>query len=184
MTRYVVADLHIGHKSISNFRKGFGDISSEEHWNLALEGLRGVRKRDTIFFLGDIAFYPEWLEEIKGIQCNNKILLCGNHDTHGKITMKHLVDVYDKVYSLYSYKNSWLTHCPIHPQEMRDKVRVVHGHLHDKLVVDGGGLSDKRFINCSTEYTGYTPQTWEYIISAEYQQECEKKWIELYGRRV
>ena len=37
---------------------------------------------------------------------------------------------------LVNYKNFWLSHCPIHPQEMRDRKGNVHGHLHGSKIED------------------------------------------------
>ncbi len=104
---------------------------------------------------------------------NGKAVITGNCTTP-KIKMKHLVDVYDKVFSLLSYKGHWLSHAPIHPMELRGK-KNIHGHCHPYLMtkeVYGETVVDDRYINVCVEYVGYTPIKWEYAISEEYKQEC------------
>lgn len=175
MSRYLISDLHIGHNNIHKFRKGIAD-TAEEHWEMALEGLRAIPKRATIFLLGDIAFTKEHLEEISKLKCKNKILVLGNHDVYeGRgITTGDLCDVYEKVYSLHKYKGYWMSHAPIHPTELRGKL-VLHGHTHFQLMLKDG-IPDPRYISCCAEYTSYKPITWEYATSLEYHQECVKLW--------
>ena len=176
MSRYIISDLHIGHNNIQRFRKGVYD-TSEEHWEAALEGLRSIPKRATLFLLGDIAFTKEHLDEVSKIPCKNKILVVGNHDLDRKTTsMKNLVETYDQVYSLHKYKGYWMQHSPIHPQELRGRV-CLHGHTHYELMKDVSGF-DTNYVNCCVEYMGYNPVTFEYATSEEYQQECKKKYIE------
>lgn len=78
MSRYIISDTHLGHNSIHKFRDGFS--SAEDHHDRIYEGLCKIPKRATLFLLGDIAFTPEWLQKIKDLPCQNKILLVGNHD--------------------------------------------------------------------------------------------------------
>ena len=176
MSRYIISDLHIGHNNIQNFRKGLYE-TSEEHWEAALEGIRSIPKRATLFLLGDIAFTKEHLEAVSKISCRNKVLVVGNHDLHRKTTnMKDLVGAYDQVYALHKYKDYWMQHSPIHTQELRGK-RCLHGHTHYELMKDDCGI-DREYTNCCVEYTGYKPITFEYATSEEYQQECKKKYLE------
>lgn len=170
--RYIISDLHLSHKNISNFRDN--GLTSEEQWDKAYEGLTIANKRDILFLLGDIAFSKYWLDKIKELPCQNKILIVGNHCLQGGITMRDLVDTYEQVYSLHKYKGFWLSHAPIHPMELRGK-RNIQGHTHPYLMtkeVYGETVVDDRYINVCVEYVGYTPIKWEYAISEEYKQEC------------
>lgn len=122
----ITSDLHLGHKNICKYRSQFS--SEEEHSNTLYENLiSNVKKADTIYFLGDIAFDKFWLNKIKEITCKHKKLICGNHDRDFH-TMKELCDAFDSVDCLLSKRNVWFSHCPIHPQEMRKKVLNIHGH--------------------------------------------------------
>lgn len=180
--RYVISDLHIGHKNIHKFRETYQG-TEEDHWNLALEGLMSVPKKATLHFLGDITFSKEDLLAIGKIPCRNKILICGNHDTDNKVTMEDISSVYDQVYSLRKYKGFWQQHSSIHSSELRG-FRQIHGHTHYHLMLDDEGQIDTRYINTCVEYTGYTPVPWEYIISDEYTQECKKLWTDYKTRGI
>jgi calcineurin-like phosphoesterase family protein len=182
MSRYIISDCHLGHRNIANFRKikhpATGEyLTSEEQHDRMYEELCKIPKRATIFFLGDVAFDLEALAKIKALPCKNKILVAGNHDCRGGVSMSHLVDTYEKVYSLHKYKHHWLSHAPVHPQQLRGR-RNAHGHVHYNIVLGADGLPDDRYISVCAEYTGYQPITWEYAISDEYQQECLIKWEE------
>ena len=154
MTRLLVtSDLHLGHKNICKYREQFN--SSEEHDEVLWDNLASsVNKHDTVFFLGDIAFTPYWLDKIKHLKVAHKRLIVGNHDTERGITMRHLCDSYDSVVSFMTHKNYWLSHCPIHPQEMRGRNGNIHGHLHGKVV------DDPLYFNACVEHTEYKPILW------------------------
>lgn len=158
----LISDTHLGHKNICKYRTQFS--SEEEHSETIYDNIRtNSNKRDTIYFLGDIVFTPEWLERIGQINCRHKALVAGNHDTERKVDMKMLANTFDKVYSLVSKNNCWFTHCPIHPQEIRKKAYVVHGHTHNKVV-----RGDRRYINVCVEHTDFKPISFERALSDEY----------------
>lgn len=174
--RYILSDLHLGHKNISKFRKG---SSSEEQNEQVYENLASmVDKRDTLFLLGDVAFDNEWLSRIKNLPCRDVRLILGNHDTDN-VSIHDIVKTYSKVLSLQKYKKHWLTHAPVHPLELRG-VKCLHGHTHYQLMIDEEGIPDNRYINVCCEYTRNKPITWEYATSEEYQQECTRLWLTEY----
>lgn len=150
MTRLMItSDLHLGHKNIHKFRDA---KTAEDHHEFVFERLAtSINKRDSIIFIGDIAFDKYWLDKIKSINCAKKLLVCGNHDTDNGIKMRDLVNAYDDVVSMYSRRNYWFTHCPIHPSQMRGRIANIHGHLHSKVI------NDERYINACVEHTDYYP---------------------------
>jgi calcineurin-like phosphoesterase family protein len=100
----LTSDLHLGHKNILKFREGF--TSQEHHDETLFENLASsINKRDSIIFLGDVAFSVEWLKRISLIKCEKKTLILGNHDLERKITMSDLMMTYDRIESLYSKRN-------------------------------------------------------------------------------
>jgi calcineurin-like phosphoesterase family protein len=172
------SDLHLGHKNICKYRTDFS--SSDNHDSFIFENLvRDIKKRDTLYFLGDVAFTKEWLAEIKSIKCQHKKLICGNHDRDHH-TMRELCDAFDSVDVLLSKRNIWMTHCPIHPQELRGRDFNIHGHLHNKLVekeeayeVEYGifegnleyrDIPDPRYLNVCVEHTDWKPITFEDLM--------------------
>lgn len=159
----LTSDLHLGHRNICKYRTQFS--SAEEHHNTIFENVASnVGKRDTLYLLGDIAFDRYWLEKIKSIKCKYKLLVIGNHDTERGIMMKDLVEVYDDVKSLFTHKNIWISHCPIHPQELRGRFGNIHGHLHNQVVKSQvmdrwyrWVQEDSRYVNTCVEHTDYKP---------------------------
>ena len=142
---WVCADLHLGHKNITKFRTQFA--TAEEHHETVMENfLTTVGKRDKVFLLGDIVFKEgiEYAAKLDRLGAN-LILVKGNHDAY---------DLWaDSVQGLMSYKGAWLSHAPVHPQELdyRKQGFNIHGHLH------GGFINDPRYFNVSLEHTNYRP---------------------------
>ena len=169
----ITSDLHLGHRNICKYRTQFS--SADEHHNFIFENLAtNVGKRDTLYILGDCAFDKFWLEKVKGIKCQHKKLICGNHDTEHH-TMKELCDVFDSVESLLSKRNMWFSHCPIHPQEMRGRLLNIHGHLHNHKVgsfeergymgmYEDVFIENKRYFNACVEHTNYKPISFAEIM--------------------
>lgn len=184
MSRYLIGDCHLGHKNIANFRKlkkaGSDELyTSEEQHELMYEGLAQVGKRDTLFLMGDIAFDKYWLDRVKELPCRNKILILGNHDLDRKtVTISEIVETYDKVYSLHRYKGFWMTHCPMHPMELRGRLNI-HGHTHPQLMLAEDGIPDQRYISVCAEYTNYKPISWEKATSGDYYHECWAKFTDM-----
>lgn len=154
MSRVLLSsDLHLGHANAYKFRTVFS--AAEEHHNTLFDNLASaLAKRDTLILLGDVAFTPEWNQKIASIRCQQKILVMGNHD-RDKLSIQELASTYDKVYSLLSYRNVWLSHCPIHPEEIRRRLGCFHGHTHFH------NISDPRYVNLCGEQTEYKPITWQ-----------------------
>lgn len=149
-----LGDVHGGHKNITSFRTQFK--SEEEHFHYVKERYhKKVTKRDKVYFMGDAAFTLERLKDISTWTASQKILIVGNHCTD-KLSMKTLCEHFDEVYSFVKYKRFWLSHCPIHPNELRGKFNI-HGHVHHKNVKDEHGNDDKRYFNTSLENIDYEP---------------------------
>lgn len=147
-----IGDLHLGHKNIHKFRKEFS--SQEEHEELILENLhKYVRPRDKVFYLGDAAFNNEVTRRLAGVP-GRKVLVRGNHDN---AQFHEYVQVFEDVQGIMRYKYAWLSHCPIHPQELRGKINI-HGHVHSATI------PDVRYVNCSAENIGYIPIDYRAII--------------------
>jgi len=135
------SDLHIGHKVITKYRNNFK--SPEEHDEYWIQKIESLGKRDILHVLGDFIFenprYDEYIKRLRNVKCRIKVIM-GNHDS---------LKLYDEVQlnkeqnskieiqlPFYSYKNFWVSHCPIHPSEIRNRHGVIHGHLHKKFLYD------------------------------------------------
>ena len=136
---WFTSDLHFGHKNIGTFR----DRVNDSEGNTALirdDWERCVSKRDTVWMLGDIAFDDEGFRDVRLLP-GTKNLVLGNHDTY---PIRMYAAAFNKVKGLARYKNSWLSHSPIHPEELRGK-KNLHGHVHR------GTLDDERYFNCCVD---------------------------------
>lgn len=174
---YLGSDLHIGHKGIHNFRcmkygfyRDFQDEAEHRAWLFAWWN-ENIKKRDTVYLLGDICFYEQDLIDV-GTLPGRKVLVKGNHDVLKSI---HYPKVFDQVHGLLRFKHAWFSHAPIHPVELRDKPNV-HGHVHQHT------LGDTRYQNVCVEELmkifGTPLVRWETLI--EYRstlpsqfEECE-----------
>ncbi|WP_396190170.1 metallophosphoesterase [Flavobacterium sp.] len=135
------SDLHFGHKNIQKFRK---HVSSEEdnRMQIKFDWHSLVTKRDTVYVLGDACFTMDTIDEFSTLP-GKKFLIRGNHDLlNTSVYLKY----FEEVYGLFKYKEFWLSHAPIHPDELRNKINL-HGHVHYETV------SDNRYFNCCVENT-------------------------------
>lgn len=170
---YVIGDLHLGHDKILGFSPMRGGTTTEEHdawiisqWNSV------ITKRDTVWVLGDVAFSAEALLKVGQLR-GNKILVRGNHDRQDT---KDYMKYFSQIYGLIKKNGFWLSHSPIHPQELRGK-RNIHGHCHqnsilvNKLIDD---TLDDRYINVSVEMLNGVPILFDSIIE-RFKDETERK---------
>lgn len=136
------SDLHFGHKNIGKFRNSLISDNTEEEnrWRICEDWRKRVTKRDIVYVLGDACFSMDTIFEF-GELPGKKILVRGNHDL---LDTQVYLKYFDGVYGLLKYKEFWLSHAPIHPNELRGKVNL-HGHVHY------GTIPDKRYFNCCPE---------------------------------
>lgn len=150
MSVYFTSDLHLGHKNIAKFRSFVSSCEQnteliEEDWN------KRISKNDVVYVLGDAAFDYESLQRM-GNWKGRKILIRGNHCDF--VSIHDLVNVFEEVYGMLKYKGMWLTHCPIHPDEMRGKIGNAHGHCHNFQITKGIGPFKKlhpKYLNCCVD---------------------------------
>lgn len=165
---FFISDLHLGHKNICKFRP-FDSV--EEHDALIKENiLSALTKRSKLFILGDIAFTSDagdWIIELTKYVPNTVIVL-GNHDTDSRERLANIVKYANagiKMHGLTTYKDVWLSHCPIHPDEMRKKKCNIHGHTHGRFKpVTDGFFMDKRYFDVSCENVDYKPIRYDQIL--------------------
>lgn len=144
---YFGADWHWGHPNVCNFRKQF---SSEEEHRLTIKenALSVVTKRDILWLLGDIIFDEACLKDLDDLPCK-KFLVMGNHDAQ-RFDQRKLFNSVDKVFGITKKYGAWMSHAPIHPDELRGAF-CVHGHTHEHLI------DDPRYINACLEHHEYKP---------------------------
>ena len=154
---YLTSDWHLGHENVAKWRTTIATpcIPWAEHDEFILESYREiVTKRDVVWFLGDIIMNKRYLDVVANLPGTKHIVL-GNHDTKPDhladgITVRNLIDVFDHVTGLVRYKDTWLSHAPIHPSELRGKPNI-HGHMHVNEI------DSPAYINVCVEHTGFKP---------------------------
>ena len=156
-----IADLHLSHANMAK-RRGFSTVEEhDEHiiakWNSV------VNKRDVTYILGDVTMEKSapyhLLDRLNGI----KHIVLGNHDR--RQDTKKLFQYAESVGGMINYKGVFLTHCPIHSDELEyGIVKNIHGHIHDKVVMkmlDGWEVPDERYFCVSCEQVDYLPKSLE-----------------------
>jgi calcineurin-like phosphoesterase family protein len=113
-----------------------------------------VRKRDTLWILGDSVFTEDCLQDLKDIRCTKKLVI-GNHDATHFDSWK-LYECFDRVYGITKKYKCWLTHAPIHPSELRGSFNL-HGHIHREVI------EDPRYINMCVEHHNWGPRDLEWL---------------------
>lgn len=139
---WFISDLHLDHKSIHHFCPDRGGEDLEGHNLWVIERLNlALCKRDTLWILGDVSFSLDGLRYLSLLNCQYIKFVLGNHDRFDiQVYLK-----YGRVYpGLTRYKQMWLSHCPIHPLELRG-MRNVHGHVHHSK------LEDDRYIHVGVD---------------------------------
>lgn len=152
---YFTSDFHLGHKNILKYRPEFNSIG--EHDNIIFEEISKLKKRDILFILGDFIFdskdYEYYIKQLEKMSCRFKVLL-GNHDSL-KILKEEKFEIQ---LPIYSYKNFWLSHCPIHENEMRDRKGNIHGHLHKEII------DNSFYLNVNIDVNNYKFLNFDEII--------------------
>lgn len=146
------SDLHFGHKNIQKFRGGVLD-EQDNRKQIIADWNDVVTKRDDVYVLGDAAFTLDVVDVFESLP-GRKFLVRGNHDL---LDTSVYLKYFHQVYGLLKYKEFWLSHAPIHPDELRGKVNL-HGHVHYESirksfnpVLDVKSELDNRYFNCCVE---------------------------------
>jgi len=156
--KWVTSDQHFGHNNILTFQPNTrvgSDIQEHNEWLVKCWN-EVVGKRDTVYILGDFAFNTRgilYLRRLKG----SKVLIGGNHDKNLKLYAEYV----NKIAGIITLEGYWLSHAPVHPQELRGR-KNIHGHCHDVCV------PDDRYINVSVDMNGGYPILFDDIVSGKY----------------
>ena len=182
MTMFFASDTHFGHKNIVELGEGKRPgICSEEHDEILVDNWnRQVpKKRSVTYLLGDVSMSAEGWHHLTRLNGDIRIIL-GNHDDrwldHQGIRDldKWLpANIQLEPVSLLRYKRMWLSHCPIHPDEMRKCLCNTHGHIHNHVI------DDPRYMNvCMEQLPGFCP-----ISLDDVRVEFRRRGIELMSEK-
>ena len=156
MSVWFTSDLHLGNDRCAVTRKL---NNAEEHDYYLTENINSyVNKADKLYILGDCCDTYHGFKWMQNIKCRNIEILLGNHDQMGVGTYLSLGW---KVTGFRKYKDYWLSHCPIHPHEMREKTANIHGHTH--IWGDTRPITDPRYVCVNPEFHEMKPVSFEQI---------------------
>lgn len=146
--RLFTSDWHLGHKSILEHRPQYNSI--EEHDQNIFDQLSYLKKNDIVFVLGDIIFdslnYDYYIEKLSKMSCKFKFVL-GNHDSR-RLYSETRLNKMELYLPLFSYKNLWISHAPVHTNELRGRDLNVHGHCHNSNILRADSEElDERYYN-------------------------------------
>lgn len=147
---WFIGDPHFGHKNIGNYRADIGlDTQQKNEEAICDEWVQLIKKRDIVYVLGDAAFTEEAVNLYNKLPAQKKLVI-GNHDCLP--TTSYLL-AFRQVLGTVSYKRFWLSHCPVHPLELRRKPNI-HAHVHNSPVAWPGmqEMQDSRYVNCACDY--------------------------------
>lgn len=171
MTKYVISDLHLGHKNILKYSGALrGGTTSEEHDAWIIDQINSVvTKHDMLYILGDCAMSLEHYKKLNKLRCHQLMLNRGNHDVNNA---KHLLEYFMDIQGISQYKGTfWLSHAPVHPAELRGRFNI-HGHVHQNSILGADGLPDRRYINACVEMTYGIPQNLDELL-LKYKDEVQ-----------
>lgn len=153
---WFTSDLHLGDDGAAKHR-GFSNVV-EHDWTIIANLHSVVGKKDKLFILGDVCRNNQSLKllnEIPGI----KELIIGNHDT---LSTKEYLKYFTKVHGFRRYKGFWISHCPIHPQELFRCTGNIHGHIHNNAATKNIGYP---YFNVNTDVNNLCPVNYDTIVS-------------------
>jgi len=173
MSVYFTGCPHLGHKAISKYRK-WVNSPADNTAQFVDQWKKTIRSKDIVYMLGDVAFNMESLELLKPLH-GRKILIKGNHDDY--CSSAHQMEVFEEIHGILKYKAMWLTHCPIHPDEMRNRIGNVHAHVHLQSIMKrnwyGKTVLNRKYFNCGVDVL--YPQTGSWFASLEQVKEYFNK---------
>ncbi len=144
-----IGDLHLGHTNIAKFsgpRRG-GITNADEHDEWIVEQWNSVcTKNDLIWVLGDVCMGKEKLSLLQKMK-GTKHLILGNHD---EFPLAAYAPYFNKIHGFVKYKSFWLSHAPIHPNELRGRINI-HGHTHMAV------MPESTYVNVSVEQINGKP---------------------------
>jgi len=152
-----IADLHFGHTNIIKYEnrpfKSTIDMDAGliKNWNNV------VSKKDIVFLLGDLSFYPvEKTKNLVSLLNGRKNLILGNHDTKSPAVYMDMGFEFVSKYPIVYKEFFLLSHEPLYVNETMPYLNI-HGHIHSAEYA-----GDKHF-NVSVEKINYTPISFEEI---------------------
>jgi calcineurin-like phosphoesterase family protein len=172
---WFISDTHFSHDNILNFRthedkhvrEGFVDVQDMDEtmiqrWNEV------VKPGDKVYHLGDVCFRSvKRMHEIMPRLMGKKRLIPGNHDHYKQSDYEQHFEIHNCWRQFKQFDQPFVcTHVPVHVDTLYEgrfaaqgkQVFNVHGHIHEKTVLQPGKIKpDHRYICVCVEHIDYRP---------------------------
>ncbi len=173
MTVWISSDPHFSHENFLKFVdlqgrtiRPFDTVEQMDEYMVERHNAL-VKTSDHWYCLGDVclvkgnALRRERMERTIGRMDGHKRLVRGNHDIY---KTKEYLQYFDEIYGTRKISNYVFSHQPIHPESITRNCKNVHGHIHERIVMEEYQdlddmllIPDDRYINVCMEWTGYQP---------------------------
>lgn len=183
------SDLHFGHKNlVFEYSKdarlndqGHSFESTDEHDQTLIDRWNSVVKPDdAVWVLGDIVINKRNLHKVEKLN-GRKLLVMGNHDNFKQDVCfgelfgpNRFQRPFGCAEKRFGSLRTIMTHIPVHPSQFYRYDFNLHGHLHDKKVMDihNPDIEDLRYVNLSMEHWNMTPVSFDQL-NKELQRRAE-----------
>lgn len=167
-----IGDLHLDHRLITKYR----NVSSAEENNELMVDMivTKTKKRDVLWLHGDIFFSDRSVYEyapVISMNVGQVNYILGNHDLQKlpiekrKLAFQFLLDLGWNIHGIVKHNGMWLSHAPIHPDELRGK-KNVHGHCIDldTEILTPEGWKNRDSISVGDQVYSYDPFSKKIVI--------------------
>jgi calcineurin-like phosphoesterase family protein len=159
-TTFVVSDTHFGHAGVCKFLRDDGtklrpwDSPEEMDEEMVKRWNETVRPNDKVYHLGDVVINRKALNVLHRLN-GDKVLIKGNHDI---FRLEDYTAHFRDIRGYHVMDRVIFSHIPVHPDSKGRFRANVHGHLHNKTVVN-----DPWYFCACVERTDYRPIALEEI---------------------
>ena len=163
---FLVSDTHFGHAGVCRFTCDDGvtkirpwtdpeemDEEMVRRWN------ERVGKNDKVYHLGDVVINRKALGIMRRLN-GDKVLIRGNHDIFRDEEYR---EHFRELRAYHVMNGLILSHIPLHPESLGRFGTNIHGHTHQRRVMDNG-IIDVRYHCVCVEQTDFAPILFEDVI--------------------
>lgn len=156
---WVISDTHFTHENVCiKFKRYDGSplrpfASAKEMDEFMVDAWNAkVKPFDRVYHLGDVTMHKKNLHILNRLN-GKKVLVKGNHDI---FELNDYLPYFEDIRG-YIVKNGFIfSHIPLHVSQLERFKCNIHGHLHDKHLMNGNVI-DTRYKNVCVEHTNYAP---------------------------
>ena len=171
---FFTSDLHLGHENVLRLcGRPFGDVEEMDNaiirnWN------QKVKKRDTVYILGDVVWDKRRVAPLMESLAGKKILIMGNHDTPWA-KKEAIRPLFEEVVPYLEIRLEGfpvtLCHYPMlewkgSREDPPHRIGFhIHGHIHNRVADEYTPLYRQfNALNAGVDINGFSPVTFEELM--------------------